>query len=103
MPLVRDSTAVSALRREIDAIDDDLMRLLSRRFDVCMRISRLKETLGLPVVVHDREEHVLDRIATRASERGISPEFARHLWSAIIEQARAVENETMSRERSDRH
>jgi isochorismate pyruvate lyase len=101
MPLVTDSTAVSALRREIDAIDDDLMRLLSRRFDVCMRISRLKGTLGLPVVVQDREEHVLDRIASRAGEREIPPEFARRLWRVIIEQAREVENDTMSRERND--
>lgn len=101
MPLVTDSTAVSALRREICAIDDDLVRLLARRFDVCMRISRLKDTLGLPVVVQDREEHVLDRIATRARERGVSQEFARRLWTTIIEHACVVENETMSRERND--
>ncbi|HZD94603.1 MAG TPA: chorismate mutase, partial [Candidatus Sulfotelmatobacter sp.] len=50
-------------RQEIDALDLELLRLLSRRATVACEIARVKVASGIPAYDAKREEQVLERIA----------------------------------------
>jgi len=49
------------LRREIDRIDEEIIRLLDRRMKLVREIRELKRRIGLDIRDPKREEHVLRR------------------------------------------
>jgi len=53
------------LRRQIDRIDLQLLRLLNRRASAALRIGRIKRKQRLPVYDGLREQQVLLRLARR--------------------------------------
>ena len=55
------SPALDALRRRIDEIDNELLRLLEERMRVCREIGELKRRMGLELVDAERERKVLER------------------------------------------
>lgn len=73
------------LRREIDAIDVALIKLLATRATYIDRAVALKRQENLPARTSDRVAEVLNKVAETASQHGLDPELARTLWSEIIE------------------
>lgn len=80
----RRTQTLSRLRRQIDRIDRDLLRLLNRRAAAALKIGRLKRRQGLPVYDGRREQEVLLRLTSRnagplpaASVRAIFREILR--------------------------
>lgn len=53
------------LRRSIDRIDSDLVRLLNRRASDAVRIGREKRAQGIPILDPAREQAILARVARR--------------------------------------
>ncbi|MEZ5826319.1 MAG: chorismate mutase [Geminicoccaceae bacterium] len=83
--LPENCESMSELRRQIDAIDVELVEMLVRRSRYIDRAVELKKIEGLPARVADRVAEVLDRVAAAAGDRGLDPELVRSLWSDIIE------------------
>ena len=57
------SDDIAPLRREIDALDDELLALLNRRADLARRIGALKQ--GAPAYRPERESEILRRVGER--------------------------------------
>lgn len=53
---------LESLRREIDLIDSEIIRLLDRRFEIAREIGRIKLDRGLDIHDPDREGEILNRI-----------------------------------------
>ena len=51
------------LRKEIDAIDDELVSLFAKRMDVSARIAGVKKEKSLPIFVPAREREKLADVA----------------------------------------
>ena len=66
------------LRKELDGIDSELMRLYSERMEVSKEIGRLKRREGLPVEVPEREKEVA------ASRVGWLPEELREGGERLV-------------------
>jgi len=49
-------------RAEIDAIDQELVRLFERRMDAVTEIARIKKAHRLPILDQAREDRVLDKV-----------------------------------------
>ena len=49
-------------RAEIDAIDQELVRLFERRMDAVTEIARIKKAHKLPILDQSREDKVLDKV-----------------------------------------
>ncbi|WP_319467251.1 chorismate mutase [uncultured Trichococcus sp.] len=49
-------------RAEIDAIDQELVRLFERRMDAVTEIARIKKEHQLPILDQSREDRVLDKV-----------------------------------------
>jgi isochorismate pyruvate lyase len=76
---------MAELRVQIDAIDADLISLLSTRARYIDRAVDLKRVEGLPARTTDRVAEVLDKVAAAAIEKGLDPDLARGLWAVLIE------------------
>ena len=90
---------LSELRKEIDAIDGQIIELLSGRFKRTRRIGEIKRDAHLNPVDSSREGEMYERIRKRAEESGVDPDVAEQLWRSLI--ARVVtEHRAISEHRS---
>lgn len=85
------------LRREIDAIDEQLVRLLSARAACALEIGREKKEKGLEVYQPARETEVLGHV--QAVNAGpLDNEAIKRLFERIIDEARRLERQAEAAE-----
>ncbi len=81
---------LARLRREIDLIDAELVRLIGRRAAAAVEIGREKQCDGLPILDLAREAAVMETLA--GPDRGPLPYSAiRGIFTEIISACRAVQ------------
>ncbi|MFQ3597417.1 MAG: chorismate mutase [Chloroherpetonaceae bacterium] len=79
------------LRQEVDRIDDELIVLLSKRFDLAESIADLKLQASLPIYSPEREARILNRLPT---------DLHRQVFTVILEVSRALQAERQHRHSS---
>ena len=81
---------IDELRRRIDAIDQQLVRLLNERAACALEVGRRKEETGQPIYQPAREAEVLAGV--RAVNKGPLDDGAvTRLFERIIDEARRLE------------
>jgi chorismate mutase-like protein len=83
------------LRRNIDGVDERLVRLLNERAGYVCEIGRLKKLDGAEVHQPDREKQVLAHVRGIAADGPLGPEAIARLFQCIIEEARRLEHRVM--------
>ncbi|ODT98072.1 MAG: chorismate mutase [Pseudonocardia sp. SCN 72-86] len=63
-----DAANIDLLRREIDRLDAEILRLVKERTDVSRRIGAVRMAGGGPRIVYSREIHVLSRFRELGEE-----------------------------------
>ena len=86
-------SALDAYRRELDQYDLDLVEAIGNRFKVVHQIGELKAQHGIPSIQPIRAQAVIDRAAARGPEHGLSSDFMRRLYEAIIDYAHDLERD----------
>ncbi|MGM5487645.1 MAG: chorismate mutase [Nanobdellota archaeon] len=76
------------MRTEIESIDAEILRLVSRRLALAHPIAECKRTEGMAIYQPERERVLLEKHAARGSELGLDPGFVKRLYSIIIEEMR---------------
>jgi chorismate mutase-like protein len=79
------------LRKNIDRVDEVLVRLLNERARCACEIGRLKKELGVEIYQPDREKQVLDHVRGVAAEGPLGPDAIARLFERIIDEARRLE------------
>jgi isochorismate pyruvate lyase len=82
---------MAELRTVIDALDRALVDLLAQRQACIDRAIRLKPAEGIPARDPARVREVLGNVRARAAERGLDPDLAGRVWTALIDWAIAHE------------
>ncbi|RMF94134.1 MAG: chorismate mutase [Nitrospinota bacterium] len=83
---------IHELRRQIDAIDDQLLKLFNERARLAQKIGLLKKAQGLPIYVPSREEEILERLQ-RENPGPLSPEAIKRLYQQLMEESKRLEQE----------
>ena len=78
------------LRREIDAIDEQLVRLLSERAECALRIGHEKKLAAMEVYQPTREAEVLGHVQ-RINMGPLDDAAMKRLFERIIDEARRLE------------
>ena len=78
------------LRREIDAIDEQLVRLLSERAECALQIGNEKKLAGMEVYQPARETDVLNHVQ-RINMGPLDDAAMKRLFERIIDEARRLE------------
>ena len=74
------------LRQRIDAIDEELVALLARRFEVTDQVGHLKAAWGLSAVDHERESQQAQRLQSLAVQFGVPSELVNRIFRSVVEQ-----------------
>jgi chorismate mutase len=82
---------ILSLRRRIDEIDEQILRFLKERVEICKIIGKTKREHGIPLRDHQREDKLYRRIVRRASELGLNPRDVRAVYQEIIAMSRHVQ------------
>ncbi len=81
---------VDELRRRIDVIDDQLMKLLNSRSACAVEIGRVKRNLGMAVYQPDREVWILERVAVN-NPGPLDSGAVRRVFERVIDESRRLE------------
>ena len=84
------SRRLDELRRQIDAIDEQLVRLLSARAACALEIGREKKQEGLELYQPSRESEVLAHVQ-QVNLGPLDNDAVRRLFERIIDEARRLE------------
>jgi chorismate mutase / prephenate dehydrogenase len=88
---------LSALRGEIDAIDQQVVELLSRRQKQVEYVVELKKKHHLPVYHPAREEDLISARRQQAKEAGLCPDYIEELYRTIMRRSRVEQTGQMTK------
>jgi prephenate dehydrogenase len=85
------SPELKQTRELIDAIDQDIVRLLAQRTELSRRAAQAKAALGAPVLDGTREAEVMSARRQWAQSRKLDPEGVAEVFSAIMTLSRRAQ------------
>ncbi len=97
MKKAADCESMAEVRAEIDRIDNALVDLMAERWTYVDRAWTFKRNAS-EASVPWRNREVIDRVKTRALEKGMPPEMAEALWRQIIGWGIQYEEERLKEE-----
>ena len=71
------------LRKEIDVIDNEIVKLFAKRFKVVKQIGVLKKENKIDIVDNKRFQKVLEKVENLAGKNGISKKFIHEIYEQI--------------------
>ena len=81
---------IAGLRRRIDVIDDQLMKLLNSRSACAVEIGRVKRRLGMAVYQAEREAWILERVEVN-NPGPLDSGAVRRVFERVIDEGRRLE------------
>jgi len=82
---------LKVLRRRIDAVDEQLLQLLSQRAEICRGIGAAKKAAGLQVLDARREQEVYRQVKEKAAALGLNPVQVEAVYREIVNMCSAVQ------------
>jgi chorismate mutase len=89
--------SIERWRKEIDSIDEQLIRLLNERSKCAIELGRIKRELGLPIYSPAREIEVIAHVEN-INAGPLDPPAVRRLFERIIDESRRIERVTVEKE-----
>ncbi len=96
MPTLED------LRKDIDRVDEVLVRLLNERARCACEIGRIKKAENVEIYQPDREKQVLDHVRSIAAEGPLDPDAIARLFERIMDEARRLERRVVHGELTEK-
>lgn len=99
--VIRDSVelteSLTALRKQIDELDNELMSLLTRRMRVSREIATYKKEHSMAVVQTGRYSEILEKRAAQGLLCGMDAEFIKKVFEAIHEESVRQQTELINK------
>jgi chorismate mutase len=90
-------SGLEPFRRRLDVIDDEIVRLLGERFEICREVAVYKNENEIPMMQPGRVEVVRNRYLARGAEANLPPDFTGDLFDLLIAATCRAEDELMDR------
>lgn len=90
-----DALGIPSMRDEIDRIDRQVIRLLSKRLRNSIDIGRLKAQRDLAMRSPDREAELIAEMREEAVEGGMDPDYAQELVEVVLRHSRAAQRRAL--------
>lgn len=89
--VIRDQSVttegISALRKQIDELDNQLMELLAKRMRVCREIGQYKKEHNMTVLQTSRYNEILNKRGAQGSLCGMDSNFIKTIFEAVHEES----------------
>ena len=86
---------VENLRKLINQLDEEILKLLSKRKNLVKEVGKLKESLDLPVFDKKREQEILSNITKRAKQLGLDIDSVFNIFGSIFQSSRNEQQKQM--------
>ena len=83
---------IKHLRKRVDEVDEQILRSLSERAEICRSIGLVKEKHGMPVQDYPRENDVYTHIREKAAELSLDPSYVEAIYRQIVNMCSAVQD-----------
>ena len=93
-----DALGIPSMRDEIDRIDRQVIRLLSKRLRNSVDIGRLKAQRDLAMRSPEREAELIAEMRQEAEEGSMDPDYAQELIEVVLRHSRAAQRRALGRE-----
>lgn len=90
-------SGLEPFRERLDVIDDEIVRLLGERFEICREVAVYKSEHEIPMMQPDRVKVVRARYLARGAEANLPAEFTAALFDLLIASTCRAEDELMER------
>ena len=91
--MINPAEILSPFRAQIDTLDDQIVDLLIKRFNVVRQVAVIKHQHKIPSVLEDRLKQVIDRVAERAGEA--NEDMVVEIYALILAVACDLEDEVI--------
>ncbi len=81
-------------RRQIDAIDDQVLKLLNERVQIALQIGREKRARQLPIYAPEREAQIIERLLI-SNEGPLDERAVRCIFESILGESRRLQEEQL--------
>ncbi len=85
------NTALDNLRKEIDAVDSEIISLLAKRMEIVEKIGKYKKENNLPPIDNNRWQLLLQSLLQKADSFKLSKELVKAIYNQIHEHALFIE------------
>ena len=82
------------LRRGIDSVDQQILKLLHERIRLVMQVGEYKRQRGIPVYDPERERQLLERLSS-AAEAPLDGPTIRRIFERLVDEYRRIEQHHM--------
>ncbi len=84
---------IEKLRKQLDTIDDELISLLIRRFNVTSQVGKLKASHNMTIVDHQREAIILNKVKEKIENQTKCDQdhnltYIIHVYEEIMKQSK---------------
>ncbi len=86
-------SGLEPFRRRLDELDEQIMRLLAERFDICREVAEHKREHGIEMMQPGRVQEVTQRYLSRGAERDVPADFTAELVELVIGATCKMEDE----------
>ena len=93
----RAKVILKTYRKEINELDDQILKLIGKRFGVIRKVAKIKEKQGLPSFLHDRVVAVRARAMKLGEKYGIDPKFVYGMYTSMIMHSCILEDDNMDK------
>ena len=78
---------LTALRRQIDGIDEQLLELLAKRMRISKEIGVYKKEHNMPILQSPRYSEILEKRSCMGEQMDLSPDFVKEILKEIHEES----------------
>ena len=86
---------ISQIRKELDKLDRELMRVLARRMTLIPHVAEYKQLHDLPVQQEEREEEIIQSKRRLAEKLKLNPDFIEDILRRIIREASEMQEKIL--------
>ena len=78
------------LRRQVDSIDGEIIKLLKKRMSISKQVGILKEELHIPIEDKIREKEIIERLTLKANQN-LSEEQLIRIFTAVFKSSKQIQ------------
>ena len=79
------------LRKQIDEVNWQILKLLKKRFDIAKKIANAKNEIGFPIEDKRRESEMLSNLIRQGEDLKLSSTFISRLFKFIINESKRIQ------------
>jgi chorismate mutase len=86
---------LTKVRKEIDKLDDDIMKLFKKRKKLVEKVGKIKKKNKLPLLQKAREVDIDKKLDKFAKKHGLKKTFLQKVWKNIIDESKDIQKKIM--------